>query len=76
MVRVVTSGSESVRTFFPVSATTDGATDGVCSETGGKMTASRATKYQGIGCVSGSGAENLKAESKSVKQEQYCLTLA
>src|SRR5258708_10283487 len=60
MVRVVTSGSESARTFLPVSATADGATDGVCSGTGGKMTASRATKYQGIGCGSGSGAEKIE----------------
>src|SRR5690242_9233412 len=48
MVRVVASGNESLRTFLPVSATTDEATAGVDCGTDGNRTASR-TRYQAMG---------------------------
>src|SRR5258708_36834398 len=70
MVRVVTSGSESVRAFLPVSAAADGATDGACSGTGGKRTASRAPKNPAMGCGSGGGAEEQKPPNQNREQQK------
>src|SRR5437660_3307204 len=69
MVRVVTRGNESVRAFFPVSATKDAATVGGCSGTGGKMTASRATTYQGIGRL-----RKWSGEAEPLKQKRQART--
>src|SRR5260370_9289584 len=74
MVRVVTSGSESVRAFLPVSAAADGATDGACSGTGGERTGGRGTQKQVIRFGSPGGGAKLNPQHKRVNPKKPVVT--